>query len=87
MRLKSRTKNDDSFECFVFITQYENDEKPLKSQACVVLPSTQTRSIFKKAHSSSRDFSSKKMESLWDVLPPELQECILKKKTKLEQRD
>ena len=27
------------------------------------------------------------MESLWDVLPPELQEYILKKKTKLEQRD
>ena len=27
------------------------------------------------------------MESLWDVVPPELQEYILKKKMKLEQRD
>ena len=27
------------------------------------------------------------MESLWDVLPPELQEYILQKKTKLEQGD
>ena len=54
---------------------------------CVVQPSTQTRSIFKIAHSSSRDFISRKMESLWDVLPPELQEYILQRKTKLEQRD
>ena len=27
------------------------------------------------------------MDSLWNVLPPELQELILKKKVKMEQRD